>query len=87
MKFAKKLIFLATALAMLGSSASSLNADECYVDNTVQCCPDNSGCAYDQCCASSNLAPAIALGTIAVIAIVAIAVQDSSSHHHHTHSH
>lgn len=78
MKLAKRLMFLAATLAMLGSSASSLKADEC--------CVDNGGCGFDQCCRSSSLAPAIALGTIAIIAIVAVAVQNTSGHSH-CHSH
>lgn len=78
MKLARKFMFLAATLAMLGTSASSLQADEC--------CVDNGGCGFDACCRSSSLAPAIALGTIAVIAIVAVAVQNTSGHSH-CHSH
>lgn len=78
MKFARKLIFLAATCSMLGTSASHLQADEC--------CVDNGGCGFDACCRSSSLAPAIALGTIAVIAIVAVAVQNTSGHSH-CHSH
>jgi hypothetical protein len=77
MKFAKRLTFLLATIAMLGTSATSLQADECI---------DGGGCAYDACCRSSSLAPAIALGTIAVIAIVAVAVQNTSGHSH-CHSH
>jgi hypothetical protein len=84
MKFARKLICLATILTMLGTSTSSLQADDCApVDN---CCVNNGGCGYDACCRSSSLAPAIALGTIALIAIVAVAVQNTSGHTH-CHSH
>lgn len=78
MRLTKKLMFLVTALAMLGASSTSLQADE-Y-------CVDNGGCGYNDCCRSSSLAPAIALGTIALIAIVAVAVQNTSGHSH-CHSH
>ena len=78
MTFAKKFMFLATMLAMIGTSATSLQADET--------CVDMGGCGYDACCRSSSLAPAIALGTIALIAIVAVAVQNTSGHTH-CHSH
>lgn len=75
MKFTKKLIALASLMAMLGSS---VNADEF--------CADNGGCGYDECCRTSSLAPAIALGTIAIVAIVAVAVQNTSGHSHcHAH--
>lgn len=74
---------LATTLAMLSAPMSSLQADCAPVDN---CCVDNGGCGYDACCRSSSLAPAIALGTIALIAIVAVAVQNTSGHSH-CHSH
>lgn len=78
MRLTKKLMFLLTAIAMLGTSGTSLQADE-Y-------CVDNGGCGYNDCCRSSSLAPAIALGTIALIAIVAVAVQNTSGHSH-CHSH
>lgn len=71
-------MFLATAVAMLATAGTGLTADEC--------CVDNGGCGYDECCRSSSLAPAIALGTIAIIAIVAVAVQNTSGHSH-CHSH
>ena len=78
MKFTKKIIASAALLAMLGSSAGNLLADD-Y-------CVDNGGCCYEDCCRSTSLAPAIALGTIAVIAIVAVAIQNTSGHSH-CHSH
>lgn len=78
MKLARKLIASAALLAMLGSSASNLQADE-Y-------CVDMGGCGYEDCCRSCSLAPAIALGTIAIVAIVAVAVQNTSGHSH-CHSH
>jgi len=78
MKLTRKLIASAALLTMLGSSAGSLCADD-Y-------CVDNGGCGYEDCCRSSSLAPAIALGTIAVVAIVAVAVQNTSGHSH-CHSH
>jgi len=78
MTFAKKIMFLATIITMLNYSNTSVQADEF--------CVDNGGCGYDACCRSSSLAPAIALGTIALIAIVAVAVQNTSGHTH-CHSH
>lgn len=76
MKFSKKLIALTTLMAMLGSG--SMNAEEA--------CADNGGCGYNECCRTSSLAPAIALGTIAIVAIVAVAVQNTSGHSHcHVH--
>lgn len=41
---------------------------------------DTGGYAYDESRAAVNLAPAIALGTIAIVGIVAIAVQNSHGH-------
>lgn len=78
MKLVKKLIASAALLAMLSTSANDLHADE-Y-------CVDNGGCGYENCCRSCSLAPAIALGTIAIVAIVAVAVQNTSGHSH-CHSH
>lgn len=74
----KKLIALTAMAAMLGSSTGDLGAQE-Y-------CVDNGGCGYDECCRTSSLAPAIALGTIALVAIIAVAVQNTSGHSHcHNH--
>lgn len=49
-------------------------------------CVDNGGCGYNECCRSTTLAPAIALGTILVVGMVAVAVQNTSGHGH-CHSH
>lgn len=79
MKFAKRLIASAALVTMLGASAGNMKADEC--------CVDNGGCGYDECCRTSSLAPAIALGAIAIVAIVAVAVQNTSGHSHcHAHN-
>lgn len=50
---------------------------------------DTGGYAYDHCRAATNLAPAIALSTVGIVAIVAIAVQNShgSSSHSSAASH
>jgi len=78
MKSFKKLIALATAVAMLGASAQEGHADE-YATNC-------GGCGYTECCDAPCLAPAIALSTIALVAIIAVAIQNHS-HHGHGHSH
>lgn len=77
MKLKNKIIALATMVAMLSSSASYLGAEgEEYVDT---------GAGYEDSSTSTNLAPAIALGAIAIVAIVAVCVQESG-HHHHGHN-
>ena len=78
MKLARKLFATIALLSMFSMPANSLHADE-Y-------CVDNGGCGYEDCCRCSSLAPAIALGTIAIVAIVAVAVQNTSGHSH-CHSH
>lgn len=78
MKLVKKLFISLSLLTMLNTSLCSLSAEE-Y-------CADNGGCGYTDCCRTSSLAPAIALGVIAVAAIVAVAVQNTSGHAH-CHSH
>lgn len=78
MKSLKHWITTAALLAMTMSTANQAHAEEF--------CADNGGCGYDECCRTSSLAPAIALGTIALVAIVAVAVQNTSGHSHcHTH--
>lgn len=79
MKFLKKFVTLATLAAMIAVSAHSLTAQECRTDA--------GGYGYEQGCRVPCLAPAIALGTIALVAIIAVAVQNSNHHHDHSHSH
>lgn len=77
MKFTKKLIASGAIMAMMCTSFN-VQADEF-------CC-ETGGDGYDECCRSTSLAPAIALGTIALVAIIAVAVQNTSGHSH-CHSH
>ncbi len=82
MKSFRKMIALAAAIAMTGASTQQLEA--------VTYVTDTGGYAYDESRAATNLAPAIALGTVAVVAIIAIAVQnshDSSSSGSSSHAH
>lgn len=76
----KKWIACATLMAMIGTSAHNLTAQD------VEYNTDAGGYGYEQSRRVPSLAPAIALGTIALIAIIAVAVQNSS-HHDHGHSH
>lgn len=71
----KKFIGLALLLAMFSSTAGSAD----YY------CTDGGGYGYANCRRAPCIAPAIALGTIALIAIIAVAVQNSSHGHGHCH--
>jgi hypothetical protein len=75
MNMLKKLIAVTAVTAMLGSTS---NANAQVYQTGV------GGCGYEECCTSPCIAPAVALGTIALIAIVAVAVQNSS-HSGHCH--
>ncbi len=81
MKQLKKLIATAVFVA-LTATTTQVQASGCVTD-----C---GGYGYQECCSSPKLAPTIALGTIAVVAIVAVAVQTSrggsSSHSGHSHA-
>lgn len=79
MKIFKRLVASATLLAMAATSAQSLSADDCEYASPV------AGCGYEQCCEAPCLTPAIALGAIALVAIVAVALQNSSHGHGHSH--
>lgn len=90
MKTLKKSVALATLIAMFATSASSVSADE-YGNDAGYCenaeyCTDTAGYGYEDCCRAPQIGPAIALGAIALAAIIAIAVQNSS-HSGHGHSH
>jgi hypothetical protein len=84
----KNLVATTVLLTMLGTSAQSLHADECC---------DEPGAAYEQCCETSWVKPALAVGVVAAIAIAVVASQSSGGHgkhdpyssssHSHFHSH
>lgn len=77
MKHIKKIIASAILLSFI-AIPSPLKA--------VEYCADNGGCGYNDCCRTSSLAPAIALGTIALAAVVAVLVQNTSGSAHCNHS-
>jgi hypothetical protein len=79
MKGFKKSVILVVLLSLIAFSRSKACAQTEY-------CVDNGGCGYDEICRTSTLAPAIALGTIALVAIIALAIQNTTGHAHcHTH--
>ena len=77
MKRFNRLVALATVVAMFGLSSHSAEA-QVYAS-------DLGGYGYAESRQSGALAPAIALGTIALIAIIAVALQDSHGGHSHSH--
>ncbi|MFI0434733.1 MAG: hypothetical protein ACH350_03260 [Parachlamydiaceae bacterium] len=72
MSMLKKMITLFTIAALFGLSTQELEA--------IAYVTDTGGYAYDESRAATNLAPAIALGTVAIVGIIAIAVQNSHDH-------
>lgn len=95
MKILNKLLVYTTIFATICSS--NLNADESSSECAQESCEvanPNAGCwggtdgtAYAESCTSPCLTPAIALGAIAVIAIVAVIIQNNGDGHAHAHSH
>ena len=69
MTIIKKLALFASAIAMTCAGIPQLEG--------VTYVTDTGGYAYDESRAAVNLAPAIALGTVAIVGIIAIAVQNS----------
>ncbi len=76
MKFAKKFIALWLVLASLCSSAH-LNAQEYSIDTGGYC--------YEDCRRAPCITPAIALGAVALVAIIAVAIQNSNNGSGHCH--
>lgn len=68
MKKLATLLTIATCVGMCFSNRAE--AEVMYVTDT-------GGYAYDESRAATNLAPAIALSTVAIVAVVALAVQNS----------
>lgn len=76
---ALKLMFATLIFSILaGLPAQNLTAQEYSTDA--------GGYGYEQSRRVPSLAPAIALGTVAIVAIIAVAVQNSG-HSSHSHSH
>lgn len=73
----KKLLTLALIGATFGFSIPQADAAE-YA-STI------GGCGYAECRKCPSLAPAVALGTIALVAIVAVAIQNQNHGHSHGH--
>lgn len=78
MKALKKLVVGLTLAATLGLSLPSAHAYESS--------SDFGGCGFTECRKCPSLAPAVALGTIALVAIVAVAIQNQSHGHGHSHN-
>lgn len=72
-KITKRAISAVTVSAMLLCSTASAN--ECY-----DTC---GGCGYEECRRAPCIAPCVALGAIALAAIIAVAIQNSSCDHSH----
>jgi len=72
----KNFVALATLVAVL-ASFNGLSAQDRY---------NTGGMLYEEVRRSPAIAPAVALGTIALVAIIAVAVQNRS-HGGHGHSH
>jgi len=81
MKKLNKMIALALAVAMMGSATGHAQqySQEPYAESM-------GGNGYMESRRSPYLAPAVALGTIALVAIIAVAV-NNSSHSSHSHGH
>lgn len=76
MKLLKRLVASATLAAMVLSS-SNLLADQ-YDSST-------GGYGYVESHRAPSIAPAIALGVIAAVAIIAVCIQNSNNSHGHCH--
>jgi hypothetical protein len=78
MKHLKKFITLSLLSALFTAQTHTLAADDCAVYT--------SGCGYTRCRECPSLTPAIALGAVALVAIIAVAVQNTKHKHSHCHS-
>lgn len=80
MKALRHLIAVATAVAMMGLSGQSLEAQDFFPGS------GNDYYGYEDSRDAPSLAPAIALGTVALVAIIAVALQDGHGSHSHAHN-
>ena len=77
MKPFRKAIALLTIAATATFGVQKLAAAE-YVT-------DCGGCGYQECRKCPSIAPGVALGTVALVAIIAVALQDQNHGHGHNH--
>lgn len=78
MKALKKIITLLTVAATVGLSSNAY---------AVECTQEYQGCGYAESCECPSLVPALAIGAVAIVAIVAVAAQNNSHGSSHGHSH
>ncbi len=78
MKSIRKHFSAMAAALLLAVSAQSLEA--------ANYCTDAGGCGYEECRTTPCLSPAIALGAVAIAAIVAVALQNSHGKNGHSHA-
>jgi len=79
MKHLKKLVLATLLLGMLFSGVEELEG-QYYSDST-------GGYGYQESSMSPALTPSIALGTVALVAIIAVAIRHGHHGHGHGHSH
>ncbi len=79
MNIFKKALVAAIMFVMLGGPV--LHAQDCCYSTST------GGCGYVDCRRAPCITPAVALGTIALVAIIAVAVQNSRPSTAHAHSH
>jgi len=76
-----KTITLGTLFLILCGTAPTHLQAEC------ECIEDRYGYAYQDCCDSCQIAPYVAVGTIAVLAIIGAIVHNSNGRSRHAHAH
>ncbi len=76
MKMLRKMCAALALSAMMMSG--NVHANNCY--------DSCGGCGYEECRRAPCIAPCVALGAIALAAIIAIAIQNSSCNHSHCHN-
>lgn len=76
MKFVKKLLALALVIVTLASN-SHISAQEFVADT--------GGYSYEDSRRAPAITPAIALGAVALVAIIAVAIQNSNNGSGHSH--
>jgi len=81
MKIVKKLVATAVLAAMALATAGPAPAE------AATCYETTGGCGYEECRRAPSIAPCVALGVIAIAAIVAVAIQSSANSHSHAHCH
>ncbi|MGA8163854.1 MAG: hypothetical protein WB791_02380 [Waddliaceae bacterium] len=76
----KQFITLVTAFAIFNSPTHGLHADDVVnCPNEEVCCPEECGYAFENCRTAPRISPTLALGAVALIAVITVIAYNNNN--------